>query len=98
MPWNTLFKVDIFNKFHTWLVGLGTKDFSIFNNLISSSFTALGEWNSNSLGNYMMPMIIMLILSLVVKFISHIKFDEYVDAFINGMKKLLPSAFVVVLA
>ena len=96
MPWNTLFKVDIFNKFHTWLVGLGTKDFSIFNNLISSSFTALGEWNS--LGNYMMPMIIMLILSLVVKFISHIKFDEYVDAFINGMKKLLPSAFVVVLA
>ena len=98
MPWNTLFKVDIFTKFHTWLVGLGTKDFSIFNNLISSSFTALGEWNSNSLGNYMMPMIIMLILSLVVKFISHIKFDEYVDAFINGMKKLLPSAFVVVLA
>lgn len=96
MPWNTLFKVDIFNKFHTWLVGLGTKDFSIFNNLISSSFTALGEWNS--LGNYMMPMIIMLILSLVVKFISYIKFDEYVDAFINGMKKLLPSAFVVVLA
>ena len=98
MPWNTLFKVDIFNKFHTWLVGLGTKNFSIFNNLISGSFTALGEWNSNGLGNYMMPMIIMLILSLVVKFISHIKFDEYVDAFINGMKKLLPSAFVVVLA
>ena len=98
MPWKTLFNVEVFTKFHTWLVGLGTKDFSIFNNLISSSFTALGEWNSNSLGNYMMPMIIMLILSLVVKFISHIKFDEYVDAFINGMKKLLPSAFVVVLA
>lgn len=98
MPWKTLFNVEVFTKFHTWLVGLGTKNFSIFNNLISGSFTALGEWNSNGLGNYMMPMIIMLILSLVVKFISHIKFDEYVDAFISGMKKLLPSAFVVVLA
>lgn len=98
MPWKTLFNVEVFTKFHTWLVGLGTKNFSIFNNLVSGAFTALGEWNSNGLGNYMMPMIIMLILSLVVKFISHIKFDEYVDAFINGMKKLLPSAFVVVLA
>lgn len=98
MPWNTLFNVDIFTKFHTWLTNLNINEFYIFNSLISSSFTALGEWNANSLGNYMMPMIIMLILSLVVKFISHIKFDEYVDAFISGMKKLLPSAFVVVLA
>ncbi len=98
MPWNTLFDVEIFSDFHTWLVGLGSEDFSIFGNLISSSFTALGEWNSNGLGNYMMPMIIMLILSLIVKFISHIKFDEYVDAFVSGMKKLLPSALIVVLA
>lgn len=98
MPWNTLFDVNIFTKFHTWLTNLNINEFYIFNSLISGSFTALGEWNANGLGNYMMPMIIMLILSLVVKFISHIKFDEYVDAFISGMKKLLPSAFVVVLA
>ena len=65
MPWKTLFNVEVFTKFHTWLVGLGTKNFSIFNNLDSGAFTALGE---------------------------------YVDAFISGMKKLLPSAFVVVLA
>lgn len=96
IPWNTLFGVDIFTKFHTWLVGLTIKDFSIFNNLLSSSFTAFGEWGT--LGVYMMPMIIMVILSLVVKFTSKVKFDEYLYAFLGGMKKLLPAAFIVVLA
>ena len=96
IPWSTLFNVDVFTKFHTWLTGLNIKDFTIFNNLLSSSFSALGEWTS--LGVYMMPMIILLVLCIVIKFVGHIKFDDMVDAFVSGMKKMLPSALVVMFA
>lgn len=95
-PWNSLFKVNVFNKFHTWLIGLSIGKYAVFPNLISSNITAFGEWVS--LGTYMMPILLIIIFSLIIKFVYKIKFDSALDAFLIGVKKMLPSAMLAILA
>lgn len=96
MPWNSLFNVTVFDKFHTWLTGLSIKKFTIFPNIISANFPAFGNWTS--LGNYMMVMILLLVATFVVKLVSKMKYDEMIDAFVEGMKKMVPTAALVIIA
>ncbi len=96
MPWNSLFNITVFDKFHTWLTGLSIKKFAIFPSIISSNFPALGNWTS--LGNYMMVMILLLIFTFIIKLVSKMKCDDMVDAFVEGMKKMLPTAALIVIA
>lgn len=96
VPWQTLFGLNIFTDFHTWLTGLSVSGFAIFPNIISANFAAFGEWLT--LGNYLMIMIILLLAVLVIKFICKIKFDDMIDGFVSGCKKMLPVAMMTVLA
>lgn len=96
VPWQSLFGLDIFANFHTWLTGLSISGFALFPNIISASFPAFGEWLS--LGNYLMIMIILLLAVIVIKFICKIKFDDMIDGFVNGCKKMLPVAIITVVA
>lgn len=96
-PWNSLFGIEIFDNFHTWLVEtLTIKDFSIWNNIISANFTAFGRWSS--LGGYMITMVVMLVMILIIKFSCKIKFDDVISGFADGMKKMVPSVGLVVIA
>jgi len=96
VPWNTLFKLDIFTEFHTWVNKLAIKDFPIFGSIISSTFPAFGEWAS--LGSYMMIMITMIIAIIVIKFVYKVKFDELISDMAEGAKKMLPTAALMMLA
>lgn len=96
MPWNSLFEITVFSDFHTWLTGLSIGNYTVFTNLISSNIPALGEWSN--LGNYMMAIVIIAFFSLIIKLVYKIKIDTAIDAFILGMKKMLPAMMVSMLA
>ena len=96
LPFASLFNLSIFSDFHTWLTGLKIGEFAVFNSVISANFTAFGEWAS--LGTYTMAMIMLAIFAIIIKFIYHIKFNDLIDDFVSGVKKMVPIAALVTLA
>lgn len=96
LPWLNLFKLDIFDKFHAWLAELAIGDYLVFNSLISANFSAFGTWGN--LGNYMMAMIVVIVVSVILMIVYRVKFEDAMDGFIYGVKKMLPAAMLVVLA
>lgn len=97
VPWTALNeKFTAFDKFHEWLTGLSISGFAVFKNVISANFAAFGKWLT--LGNYMMAMILMLIAIVVVKFICKVKWNDVIDNFLEGCKKMVPAAGIAILA
>ena len=96
IPWNSLFEVSVFSDFHEWITGLSIGNYAVFTDLISSNFPAFGEWAT--LGVFMMPILIIAFFSLIIKFVYKIKLDSVLDAFVLGVKKMIPAAIVVALA
>ena len=96
LPWSSLFGIDCFEKFHTWLTGLAIEDYTVFTNLISSSFTSFGNWGS--LGSYMMAIFLMVLFGFILQLIYRVKFEDAMDGFVYGMKKLVPATLIIMLA
>ena len=106
MPWNDLFGIDVFSKFHKWLTGIAIPKhtlfghkfakYPVFKNLISSNFSAFGEWGS--LGNYMMAIVLIAIFIFILKFVSKVKFSDLYDGFVYGVKKMIPAVMVSMIA
>lgn len=96
LPFASLFNLSIFSDFHTWLTGLKIGEFAVFNSIISANFTAFGEWAN--LGTYTMAMIMLAVFAIIIKFIYHIKFNDLIDDFVSGVKKMVPIAALVTLA
>ena len=96
LPWVDLFKLEIFNDFHNWLSGLKIGDYAIFTSLISGSFSAFGTWAG--LGNYMMAMVLVVIFIVILMLVYRVKFEDAMDGFLYGIKKLLPAAMIAILA
>lgn len=96
LPWADLFKLEVFNDFHTWLTGLKVGDYVVFTNLISTSFSAFGTWGQ--LGNYMMSIIVVFIFTVILMLGYRVKFDTAMDGFVYGVKKMIPTCMVVGLA
>lgn len=71
-------------------------DSSIFNTLVSNNFTAFGTWGT--IGNYMMAIMTLLLFIAILKVVYKIKFDDLLDYCKEGMKKMLPSMLMVMLA
>jgi len=96
LPWNSLFGLECFNQFHTWLMGLKIGEYTVLTNLISSSITAFGTWGS--LGNYMIAVVILIILMFITMLVYRIKFEDAMDGFIYGVKKMIPATMIAMLA
>lgn len=95
-PWNGLFKIEVFNKFHEWLIGLKVGNYAVFTSLISANIGAFGTWGS--LGNYMAAMLLLVVFTFILMLVNKIKFEEAMDGFLYGVKKMLPAAMLVALA
>lgn len=95
LPWNTLFKIECFDKFNEWLVGIKIGEFAIFSNVVSPSLYAFGNWAS--LGSYMSIIITLIIFTLITKFVYKVKFNEVIDNFVSGAKKMIPAIFLVII-
>ena len=95
-PWESLFGIKCFTKFHTWLLGIKIGKYEVYSNLISPSIGAFGSWGS--IGNYMMAMFMVLLFSLVIMLVYRVKFEDAMDGFVLGIKKMVPSILVFMLA
>jgi len=96
LPWTSLFGIDIFEKFHTWLTGIKVGEYAVFTNLISNNFVAFGEWAN--LSGYMMAIFVIALFAFILKLIYGIKFEEAMDGFVYGVKKMVPATMLVMLA
>lgn len=96
LPWFDLFKLEIFNDFHTWLKEIAVGDYLIFDSLISNSFGAFGTWGG--IGTYMMAMVVVFVFTAILMLIYGIKFEDAMDGFMYGARKMIPATMIAVLA
>lgn len=96
LPWSDLFGIDCFNKFHTWLTGLTIGKYAVFTSLISSTLTGFGTWGG--LGNYLVAIFLVCFVSVILSLIYRIKFDNAMEGFIYGIKKMIYPAILIMLA
>lgn len=93
LPWNSLFGIECFDKFDTWLKGIKIGDFEVFSNIISGNLNAFGSWAS--LGSYISIIVTLLVLTFIIKLIYRIKFAEVTDDFMSGAKKMVPMVCLI---
>ena len=83
--WNANFGLEIFNDFHTWLTELApVEDFTIMHYLLGlNSAQAFGEYT------YVFVLISTLIIAAgLIAYLYQMKFNDFIDAFYNGTKKM----------
>jgi len=97
MPWNTLFGIECFDKFNTWLLGIKIGEFSVFSNLVSNNMLAFGNWTSGFGSSYMASSITLVVFTIIIKFIYKVKFNDIVNNFVNGSKRILPVVMTMLL-
>ena len=89
--WYYSFGIGVFNDIHTTIMGVKIGDFPIFENLLSG-INAIGYWGNNEF------IMMMVIAAIVIAFIYKLSFGEFVESFIAGIKKMLPTALYAALA
>lgn len=95
-PWNGLFGIECFSDFHTWLTELKIGDYYVVKNLITSTIGAFGAWKD--LGNYLVSVFAIIISMLIIMPICKVKFEDAMDGFILGVKKMVWPVMIVILA
>lgn len=99
VPWNSLFGITIFTEFHTWLMELSIKDFAVIPSIISGDLAAFGEWYSmGDSFTYMLICMVLLVFTLIITLLGRVKFNDAIDGFKEGMKKMLPTSGLMMLA
>lgn len=89
--WSEVFGLNIFSDAFNNIRNFEIFGYPLFDNLLGSMYT-YGYWTNFELA--MMLVIIIMLISLVYK----VKFDDVIDAIKNGVKKMLPIAFYVLIA
>ncbi|MBR3198905.1 MAG: hypothetical protein IKG27_02690 [Bacilli bacterium] len=89
--WYYSFNIDVFSKMHEAVMGVKIKGFAIFENLFGG-ISQFGYWgNVEFIG-------LMIFTSMVIAFVYKLNINEYVESFIAGMKKMMPTAIYAALA
>ena len=99
VPWNTLFEITIFEKFHTWITELSIKDFAIIPNIFTSNLYAFGDWYKDGEAmTYMILCVLILIFTIINAIAGKVKLNDLVHNFSEGMKKYLPTVGIIILS
>lgn len=99
VPWNDLFEITIFEKFHTWLTELSIKDFAIIPNIFTTTLYAFGDWYSDGeVMAYMLLSVLILIFTIINAIIGKVKLNTLINNFKEGMKKFLPIVGIIMLS
>lgn len=89
--WYYSFGIDVFNNMHEAVMGVKIGDFAIFEHLLSG-FSQFGYWSNIEFAG------LMIVTSMVIAWIYKLNINEYIESFIAGMKKWLPTAIYSALA
>ena len=89
--WYYSFGIDVFNKMHEAVMSVKIGEFAIFEKLLSG-FNQFGYWsNIEFIG-------LMIVTAIVIGWVYKLSLDEFIEGFIAGMKKWLPTAIYATLA
>ena len=89
--WYYSFNIDIFTKAHEAVMGVKIKDFAIFEKLLGG-INQLGYWSNIEFTA------LLVVISMIIAFVYKLSVNEYVESFIAGVKKWLPTAIYSTLA
>ena len=89
--WYYSFGINVFNDMHDAIMGVKIKDFPIFEHLLSG-ISQLGYWSNVEFSGAM------IIASGIIAWIYKLSFNDFVESFIAGVKKWLPTAIYAALA
>ena len=89
--WYYSFSISLFNDIHEAIVGLKIHKFAIFEKLLNG-ISQFGYWgNVEFIG-------LVILTSMVIGKVYKLDFNEYLESFIAGMKKWIPTAIYATLA
>jgi len=94
------YKVSFMGSIDKFFSGNIFFDFVFLTNVISSDYlSAFGTWNSmgESLG-YLIMTALLSVATGIVAIVNKVKFNEMLDEFVNGMKKILPTVILITVA
>ena len=89
--WYYSFQIGLFNDMHEAIMGVDIKGFKIFEHLFSG-MNALGYWGNNEF------IVVMVIAAALIAFIYRLSFNDFVEGFIAGVKRMMPTAIYAALA
>lgn len=89
--WYYSFGIGLFNDFHEAVMKVKISDFAIFENLLSG-VSQFGYWSNIDFAS------LLVFVSMLLALIYKLSVNEYVESFIAGMKKWMPTAIYVCLA
>lgn len=89
--WSGIFGIDVFSKFHSAVMEFTVKDHTIFKYILGN-IAPFGDWTHNELT------IIIILATLLIGKIYKIKCSESLELMVDGAKKVLKPAFLIVLA
>lgn len=89
--WYYAFGIEVFNDIHTAIMGVKIGDFPIFEHLLSG-ISQIGYWGNTEF------VIMMVIAAALIAWIYKLKLNTFVESFIAGVKKMLPTAIYAALA
>lgn len=89
--WNSVFGLKIFNNLNDTVTGVSIGSFPILKYLFSGT-SALGMWTNYDLA------VILVMASVLIAWIYKFSLNDFVETFIAGVKKWIPTAMYVVLA
>lgn len=89
--WEIAFNIDVFNNFHSKVMGISIKDYPIVSNILGN-VEALGYWSNYEL------LIILSLSTLLIGWIYNVKVKDFVDGFVKGAKEMLPVAIYMMLS
>lgn len=88
--WNQVFKVEVFQNFHDWLMGLSIGEHKIVSYIIGTA-SPFGAWDL-----YVIQ-IILIIASIALAIMYKINIDDLIESFMTGAKKMLRSSILMLL-
>ena len=100
VDWSGNFKLDIFNDFHEWFMGLAIGDFKIFNAIAGENLEALGYDLATAFGTWYLftYTVVIAIVTLFIGLFSKMKFDEFLTNAGEGFKSVIKPLALMTLA
>lgn len=89
--WYYAFGIDTFSSIHEAIMGVEIKDFPIFEHLLSG-ISELGYWSNVEFVGAM------IIASAIIAWIYKLSLNDFIDSFVQGAKKWIPTACLAALA
>lgn len=93
--WTDSFNINVFTKFHDWLLGIKVGGHPIFQYILGASdlgvVTAFGTWQLFNMA------IVLIVISLIIALAYGVSLNDLISKYIEGAKKMSRICLIVVL-